>query len=241
MCERLVSLAPSATRVVEALEAGDRLVAVTAHDAPASDVGGWLTPDLDAVAAAEPDLVLTTDALQAEFAEQLHERGLEVAHFDPRTLADVEGYIRQLGRAIGRGQAADDLAARFRTRLERIRTQQDEGSRPVVYCEEWDEPPMAAGNWIPELVGVAGGRYPFCEPGERSHPVDVDEIAAAEPEYALVHHCGRDDVSAACVRDRGWEIPHVHALPDDLLNQPGPQLAEAAARMATILETEPSP
>ncbi len=236
MSERVVSLAPSGTRIVRALDAGDRLVGLTDHGDAEEGVGGWLTPDLTAVTEAEPDLVLTTDELQSEIADRLRAAGIEVAHFDPRTLDDVGDYIRDVGAALDRADAADRLADTFESRIAVLRERHGEGPRPVVYCEEWGDPPMVAGNWVPEVVEVAGGRYPFCAPGERSRPIERPEIEEADPHFAFVHHCGIDDPRSDALEARGWAVPEVHVMSDDLLNQPGPQLADAAARIAAIMD-----
>lgn len=241
MVERIVSLAPSATTIVSALDGDDRLLAGTVHDDAATDVGGWVTPDLDAVVAHDPDLVLTTDALQRSIADDLRDRGRSVRHFEPQTLAEVPGYIEAVGAAIGEERAARGLAQEFDDRLARVRKRVDGRERPTVYCEEWSDPPMVGGNWIPEAVGVAGGRYPFCDPGERSRRIDGDEVEAAAPEVAILHICGQGTaVDPARLDDRGWEIPAirhtaVYVIDDALLNQPSQRLARGIEKLADLI------
>lgn len=239
MTERVVSLAPSATAVLQAIDAEDRLVAGTSHGSTGRSIGGWLTPDLDAVAALEPDCVLTTDDLQSDIADTLRDRGLPTFHRSPETIPDVFGYIREIGEVVGRPDAADDVASEVERRIDAVRRRVGGRERPVVYCEEWDEPPMVAGNWVPEIIAAAGGRYPFCAPGDRSRPIDVDEIERHAPEYAIVHLCGRGTtVDPQALDRRGWAIPRVEVIDDSLLNQPGPQLAEATERIATVLHPD---
>ncbi len=161
---RIVSLAPSATEIVRELDATGLLVGVTHHcrvdasDAPA--IGGWLNPDFDAIRACEPDLVITTDSLQADVRDDLRERDYRVVHVDPRTLGDVVDSFATVGSAIGKAEAGRDLACRSRSRIERVRRLVSGRPRPTVYCEEWSEPPTAAGNWVPEAVQAAGGELP---------------------------------------------------------------------------------
>ena len=156
---RIVSLAPSATSIVRALDAGDRLVGVTAHrevpDVPT--LGGWLNPDLDRIADLEPDLVLTNDQLQVDLRDALRDRGYTVAHAEPVTLEDALATFRTIGDAIGKPDCGKSLEDRARDRIDRLRSATPDGDdRPVVYCEEWGDPPMAAGNWVPDAVRVAG-------------------------------------------------------------------------------------
>lgn len=235
MAERIVSLAPSVTNIVTELDATDRLVG-TAGD---GTVGQWVTPDLEAIARLDPDLVLTTDDLQKPIVHRLRERDIPTAHYMPSTLPDVYQYIRDLGPHIGKPDEARELANNTESRIAAVRSNVSGNARPVVYCEEWSDPPMVAGNWVPDVVAAAGGSYPFCAPGERSHRIEEQEIARAEPAHAIVHICGRGtDVDPCLLDQREWDIPAVHVIDDDLLNQPGPRLADAVERIAHLLHPD---
>ncbi|NIB98700.1 cobalamin-binding protein [Halobacterium sp. R2-5] len=231
---RAVSLAPSATATVAALGGSDRLVGVTTHceDADAPVVGGWLNPDFERVAALDPDVILTSDALQREVRDDLRERGFDVHHVEPTTLDDVLASFAEIGDAVGRPDAGADLEAESRERVRRIREVAPEDG-PVVYCEEWSDPPMAAGNWVPDVVEAAGGRYPFVDAGERSREVDASAVEAADPDHAVVHVCGKGDGVDPDFAGRGWEFDaDVHVLDDSLLNQPSPRLLDGLERLA---------
>jgi iron complex transport system substrate-binding protein len=237
---RIVSLAPSATAVVSALDAEDQLVGVTAHcDADAPSLGGWLNTDPERVAELDPDLVLTADALQRDLRENLREAGLSVFHVEPETLSAVFDSFSEIGRAVGLPDTGEHLAADCRERVEQVRqrTPDDETERPVVYCEEWHEPPMAAGNWVPEAVAAAGGQYPFVDPGERSSEVSRARVAAAEPDHVVIHHCGHGErADPEVLAARGWDLDAtVHVLDDDLLNQPSPRLVDGIETLAGLL------
>ena len=58
--------------------------------------------------------------------------------------------------------------------------------RPSVACIEWIEPLMAAGNWIPERVGLAGGRNVFGAPGEHSPWRDPQALLDADPDVVAL-------------------------------------------------------
>jgi len=250
---RVVSLAPSATATVAALDAADRLVGVTAHcdlpddaaagsahdpDAP-TVVGGWLNPDLDRVAALDPDAVLTSDGLQADLADDCRDRGFDVAHREPATLDGALDGFAARGSDVDRPDAGERLAADARDRLDRIAERVAGRRRPTVYCEEWSDPPMAAGNWVPDAVRAAGGRYPFVEPGERSREVDPAAVERAEPDRVVVHVCGHGDrVDPATVSERDWIDAPVSVVDDSLLNQPSPALIDGVERLARLLHPE---
>ena len=261
---RVVSLAPSATATLAAMGAADRLVGVTHHCDPGTEagnahatpsspeaVGGWLNPDLDRVAALDPDLVCTSDGLQAELADDCRDRGFDVYHREPATLDDAVDGFAALGEAVGLPKAGRKLATRSRDRLDRVAAvvadarekngetgdASGDDPRPVVYCEEWSDPPMAAGNWVPDAVRAAGGRYPFVDAGERSREVAQEAVETANPDHVVLHVCGHGDrVDPDTVRDRDWEIDApVHVIDDALLNQPSPRLIDGVERLAELL------
>lgn len=246
---RVVSLAPSATATVAELGASDLLVGVTEHCKVETDpndpnvptvVGGWLTPDPDRVAALDPDLVLTSDVLQAELAADFRERGFEVHHREPAVLDDAVAGFADLGAVVGRPDAGEQLAADARERLDTVADAVTNQVSPVVYCEEWSDPPMAAGNWVPDAVRAAGGRYPFVDPGDRSREVDGEEVAAADPDHVVLHVCGHGNrVDPQTVRRRDWGVDApIHVLDDALLNQPSPRLIDGIERLARLLHPD---
>jgi len=245
--QRVVSLAPSATATLQALGAGHRLVGRTFHcDADCPPVGGWLNPDYEAVSDRDPDLVLTADDLQADVAAELDDRGHEVFHAAPATLEDVIDSFADLGAAVGLPDEGAALAERARNRLDRVArlTPDAESEQPTAYCEEWSEPPMAAGNWVPEAVAAAGGRYPLVDPGERSREVSVAEVEAAAPDHVVLHVCGHGaGADPATVRERDWTLPaikrgNVHVVDDSLLNQPSPHLLDGIETLASLFHPD---
>ena len=248
---RVVSLAPSATATVAALGAADALVGVTHHCAPPDDagsshdvtpvaVGGWLNPDLDRVGDLDPDVVLTSDGLQADLADDCRERGFDVRHRAPATLDEVIETFAARGADVGRPAAGGRLATDARDRLDRVADAVAGRLRPTVYCEEWSDPPMAAGNWVPDAVRAAGGRYPFVDAGDRSREVDLGAVEAADPDHVVVHVCGHGDrVAPETVENRDWDVDApVHVIDDSLLNQPSPALLDGVERLAGLLHSE---
>jgi iron complex transport system substrate-binding protein len=242
---RIVSLAPSATATLSALGIDDRIVGVTGHcDLDRPVVGGWLNPDYETLAELSPDLVCTSDGLQREICDELRDRGYTVHHDEPSRLSDVLAGFESLAEAVGSPEAGVTLRTQSQRRLaavdERVEhslATDDTPARPVVYCEEWSDPPMAAGNWVPDAVKAAGGRYPFVDPGERSHEVDRETVAAADPDHVVLHICGTgNQVSPDRLTDRGWELAgSVHVVDDSLLNQPSPRLIDGIELLAERL------
>lgn len=239
--QTIVSLAPSATETIAAMGATNRLAAVTSHcsvDAP--EVGGWLNPAYDRIQEIDPDIICTNDELQREGRDELRDRGFTVFHQEPSRLDEVVDGFHQLGAAIGESDAGHTLAEESRERLEHVEQAVAGKSRPVVYCEEWADPPMAAGNWVPDAVERAGGRYPFIQPGERSAEVSQATVESEDPAHAILHICGAGDrVSPNRITERGWDInPTVHVLDDSLLNQPSPRLIDGIELLAERIHAD---
>lgn len=238
---RVISLAPSVTELVFALGGGKRLVGRTSfcdHPEEAKripSVGGWTTANVEAVVALKPDLVLTSTFLQDEIVAALRAQGVPVCHTDPRILAEVLESFETIAGALGVPERGRSLRAEIECQLESLPAA-SHLPRPRVYAEEWPDPPMASGNWVPELIARAGGQS-FLTAGERSRAVTLEEVAAFGPEVIVLNYCGMErvlpDAQVTRVRKRpGWEslravqARRIFVVPDSLLNRPGPRLAE---------------
>lgn len=242
---RVCSLAPAATTTVAALDGAPDLVGVTHNatvdvDAPA--VGGWLNPDYDRLDALDPDVVLTGDPLQRDVRDELRERGHAVHHHEPSRLDDVLAGFAARGEAVERAEAGEELAAAGRERVAAVEAAVADAERPRVYCEEWDDPPMAAGNWVPDAVRAAGGEHLLVPPGERSREVERAAVEAADPDHVVAHYCGRGGRGERSTPDfeaRGWAVDaDVHVLDDALLNQPSPALLDGIESLAERLHPD---
>jgi len=124
--ERIVSLAPANTEIVAALGLTDKLVGVTTFDdyppevAELPQVGDFVAPNIEAIAAAEPDLILGTTGVQAETIVQLEELGADVVAVDPQSLGAVFDAIGELAHQVdpvaahpGPGQVRGAVAPRL--------------------------------------------------------------------------------------------------------------------------------
>lgn len=243
---RIASLSPAATEIIFALGKEKDLVCVDrfsnfpeeargiAHlrdhqDIPAEDIRAF-----------RPDVVLTATVVQAKLAAQLKEAGFPVIHQDPRTLAGVEESIQGIGILLDCEAAARAVIDGLRTRIAAVRRKGAMlGRRPRVYVEEWHDPPMASGNWVPELVTAAGGRAFPIPSGELSRAVTLQEVRAFDPDIVVLSWCGAGTLAdpGLLTRRPGWEAlravhgGHVVVLDDSLLNRPGPRLADGAQHL----------
>lgn len=171
-----------------------------------------------------------------------------IVSLEPNSLADVWADIRRVGVSLGAGERAEDLIANLQQRLDDISARaQTSDVRPRVAYVEWIEPLMAGGNWMPELIEMAGGVNLFGEAGKHSPWMTWEELVAADPDVIFIAPCGFD------IRRTVDETPPLTGKPDwrnlkavrsgrvvaadgnQYFNRPGPRLAESLEILAEVL------
>jgi iron complex transport system substrate-binding protein len=116
-----------------------------------------------------------------------------IVSLEPNALSDIWADIRKVGGALGATARAEKLVKELRGRMDEIvrRTRSIQPEPTVAYIE-WIDPLMAGGNWMPELVRMAGGINLFGEAGKHSPWMTWDELIAKEPDLIFVSPCGFD-------------------------------------------------
>jgi iron complex transport system substrate-binding protein len=157
--------------------------------------------DEDELRDLEPDLIVTqmlctVCAVSADdvrkLAAELHPVP-QVISLDPKTYGETLGDVRTIAQATGTRDAALELIARTRSRVDRVRIAvRNAEERPTVAALEWLDPVFTAGHWTPQLIEMAGGQDVLGFPGEPSEQSSWDLVRAAAPEVVLVMPCGRD-------------------------------------------------
>lgn len=217
---RIVSLAPSHTDLLFAIGAGRRVVGRTqwaswppeALEVPS--VGDGLDPNVEAIAARRPDLVVAyASAANATALSQLEQLGVPVFNLRMDRLDDVARGARLFGRLTGLERQADSLAARFATALDSARAAADarRAPRPTVLLLAWDQPPIVigGGSFQSELVRLAGAENAFGDLAQPSGQVAIETIAARDPD--LVLRLGGTDLPAWAGRPEWQPVPAVRA------------------------------
>ena len=116
-----------------------------------------------------------------------------IVSLEPNALADVWADIVRVGKSLEADDRASDLVSRLQNGMESIVVKASGlQQRPTVACIEWIDPLMAAGNWMPELVEMAGGINLFGKAGKHSPWMTWEELASANPDLILVIPCGFD-------------------------------------------------
>ena len=249
---RIVSLAPSNTEILYRLGAGNFIVAVTRYcDFPEEarekpKVGGWIDVNDELVEDFHPDLVLASTFLQNGIIEREKKKGINILSVLPTTLEEVfESFVR-IGQLVEKEKEARELADSIKKEIAGIMKKTDSEIKPRVYIEEWHKPPMVSGNWVPDIVEMAGGEYGLIKSGEPSREISTEEIKNYDPEIIIISICGMGDkIPKEIVTKReGWEDlsavknGKVFVFDDSLLNRPGPRLLEGFRKIAEILHPE---
>jgi ABC-type Fe3+-hydroxamate transport system substrate-binding protein len=199
---RVASLQPTTTELLFAIGAGARVVGRTTWcDAPAAalavrSLGDGLNPNLEAIVAARPDLVLLyPSALNDAAATRLRELGIAALRLRTDQLADVPRLARLLGRATGRAAAGDSVAAGFERELNDASRPAADG--PGVFILAWDQPltTIGAGSFLSEVVERAGGRNVFADLGAASAPVSLEAVVVRDPAVVLLPSPALRDVA----------------------------------------------
>jgi len=185
-------------------------------------------------------------AVRAEFG--IHSRILTLA---PGVLADVWMDIRRVAAGLDHAEPAGTVVSTLEARIAAIRkTAAQAGTRPRVAALEWLEPLMAAGNWIPELIEIAGGESVFGNAGQHSSWMTWHDLFSADPDVIISLPCGfdlkRTRSEMRCLEQTPeWKkLQAVRASRvfvcdgNQFMNRPGPRLVESAGIFAQILHPE---
>ena len=170
---------------------------------------------------------------------------------EPNNLDGVWSDIRRVGDALGVSQRANELIASLTQRLAEIRERTSAiKTRPRVAAIEWLGPLMAGGNWMPELIEIAGGRSLFAQGGEHSTWLDWPALVEADPEVILLLPCGFTIPQTIAdldllTQNPAWpKLRAAHSGEVYLIdghhffNRPGPRLVESAEIVAEILHPD---
>lgn len=243
---RVVSLLPAGTETLQALGAGDLIVARTRYDTgPATahlpSVGGGLDPSLEALVAVRPDLVIAWEPAggASRLRSRLENLGIAVFSIQTRDTTDIYANIENLGRLTGRSAASAELAAGIRAELDAVTAAVPPGPRPTVLFVVSVDPPIVAGldNFIAELIEVAGG-VPLGIAGEApglSPQVSVEALIRRQPDLIILPVGEGASLRIERLgREPGWRElravreGRVREVPADLTNRPGPRIGEMA-------------
>lgn len=175
----------------------------------------------------------------------------KIVSLAPNALTDVWTDIRLVADALGVPERGVELVERLQQRMDALASKARAlPKRPTVACIEWLDPLMSAGNWMPELVEMAGGVLLFGVAGKHSPHLRWQLLVEQDPEVIILLPCGWD------IDRTRQEMPRLTRLPEwprlravrqqqvyltdgnQYFNRPGPRLVESLEILAQILHPE---
>jgi iron complex transport system substrate-binding protein len=202
-----------------------------------------LEPDLIVTQALCPVCAVSVDDVRA-VAGTIPSRPQVVA-LDPHTLGESFGDVRTVAQLTRSRDAALDLIARQRARIDAVKIAVRKAQRVPVAAIEWLDPVFVAGHWTPQLIDLAGGIDVLGFPGEPSEQSTWETVAAAAPRVVVAMPCGYD-----AERSRAEAVAHAGALrtvgaervvavdASAYFSRPGPRLVDGLELMAHILHPD---
>jgi iron complex transport system substrate-binding protein len=251
---RIVSLAPSITETIYALEAQNRLVGVTDYcDYPPQaqskqHIGGPINPNLEQIVTLHPDLVIATrQGNRLETVEALTRLGIPVYATDPKSVEEVIESTRRLGGILGARERGEALALELRARLAEIRRRVSAQPPRRVFFVVWADPLISIGKntFLADALRRAGAES-VVETTQDWPRLSIEEVLRQQPEY-LVFSSTHFEEAARTVEDLR-ERPSWRALDairdrriaviSDAINRPSPRLVDAIEQLARQLHPE---
>lgn len=216
--------------------------------------------DADILKNLRPDVIVTQDQCEvcaanlSDVEEALcewNERPSHIISLKPETLSDVWDDIAEVAAALDCAEDGAALTESLKARIAAV-TDQTEGlaEKPRIACIEWIEPLMAAGNWVPEIVEMAGGVNLFGEKGVHSPYMEWEALIKADPDVIVVLPCGfglprvMEEMKTLFAHPAWSSLKAVRegrvfaTDGNQYFNRPGPRLVDSLELLAEILHPD---
>ncbi|MHC4569070.1 MAG: ABC transporter substrate-binding protein [Planctomycetota bacterium] len=252
--ERIVSMAPSLTEILFALGLDEEIVGVTLFsDYPAAaakkpKVGTFVQPNVEAVVAAEPDLIVTLGSVQHKnMAERLKRIGYNTLPVENEKVGDLFTAIAEIGAAADKQRQADDLIRGISEKLETLSGTVGERPKVRVLWVVQREPLRVAGRdtFVNEMIELAGGENAIGPTVHKYPPIGAEEVIASGAEVIIEPAMGDQDPDAQRkVALRYWgkfrNLPavaddRIYVIRGDTASRLGPRLYEGTETIARCL------
>ncbi len=256
--ERIISLAPSNTEILFALDLGDRVVGATDYcNYPPEveqieKVGGYSTPNVEKILSLNPDLVVAAFGNTEEVHRHLTDLGLTVISLNPESVEDVFTDIELVGEATGTKVEVEALTAEMRARIEAVKSKTaTTTARPRTVHVVWYDPLWVSGGDTvqAELVEMAGGENAFPEL-EGHSTVPLETFITTNPEVIIVNEgTGMGEAGRNLIYDYFLTEPRlqdldavkngrVYLIDSDIIDRPGPRIVDALELLAADIHPE---
>ncbi len=249
--ERIVSLAPANTEIAFAVGAGDKVVAGTSYDDYPEEatslpkIGDFSNPSVEKIASFDPDLVLAAGGIQDKLRTRLEDLGMTVYVVDPKSYADVETDIENIGMLAGTADQAQEVADTMIEAAAEV-TQKVGGLDKVsTFLEIYSKPLMTAGSetFIDDMITIAGGENIGAEAGSGFPEFSTEVLVKDDPQVYIADSGSMSDPGDLTKRAGFAELTavkdgKVFVIEDSIVARPGPRLAEGLRQLAQMIHAE---
>ena len=252
--QRVISLAPSITEIVFALEQGNRLKAVTRysdypHEATQLPrIGSYVRLDIERIVALNPDLCIATkDGNPKAIIDRLASLNIPVYVVDPHSLNTILETIREIGTILNADDRAITLTTSMRARIQRVKSRVAQvNHRPRVFFQIGVSPIVSVGTetFIHELIEIAGGKN--LAEGPLAYPrFSREQVLTLKPEVLIITSMARQAVfEQVKAQWRRWpNIPavrddRIHLVDSDLFDRPSPRLVNGLELLIRLIHPQ---
>jgi len=246
--QRVITLLPSLTETVCALEQCARLVGVDRYSNWPAQVtslptlGGGMDPNIEAIMSLKPDVVFT--AQSSRIAERLEALGLKVVALETTSHADVQRNLEKISQVLGVDPAdAKKLWRRIDEGVSRAAQELPANTQQLRVYIEVNRAPFGAspGSFMGETLERLGAQNILQEQSDAFPRINPEFVIRAQPDLIMI---SERDLTAMLERP-GWSamtaiksnrICAFATIDQDILVRPGPRLAQAAQIMADCLK-----
>jgi len=251
--QRIISLSPGNTEIAFSIGLEQRIVGVTdfcnypAEALKKEKVGGFAKPNLEAIIALKPDLVLAGN-MHDTTIKKLEEMGIAALILSPASLEEVYASMKLVGAATGNEEAAAKVVAGMQGRIQKVQEKLaaiPAQKRVRVYYEVYSKPLMSAGglSLINEVLLLAGGKNIFADVLEKHPKISDEAVVERDPQYIFFPKMhGSEEIKGDFFAQRPvWKKitavkeEKVFGVESDAISRPGPRLINAVEEVAILL------
>ena len=231
-------------------EIDDRVKATLQSALSVYEVDEVMLADLD------PDIIITQSQCEVcavslddveSAVESLSGRKPKIISLQPNSLSDIWNDIEKVANGLSVENKGIQLVKTLKDKAHELNQSVKELPVKTVACIEWIDPLMAAGNWVPTLVELAGGQNLFGEAGKHSPWMDFNALKAEDPDVIIAMPCGYNiskTIKEMKVLTDNPEWESLSAVKEERIyltdgnqyfNRPGPRIIDSLEILMEIL------
>jgi len=257
--QRIISLAPSNTEILFALDLGSKVVAVDDFsDYPVEakalpKIGGSSGKyNFEQIVALKPDLILAAEITSPETLQKLQDLKLTVAVISvTKTSFDsILNNITLTGQMTGQVEQAKRVTSAMRQKTDAIKSKVATAkTQPRVYWELDASDPakpftVGPGNFVNDLITLAGGVNVFGTASKPYPQISIEQVVTVNPEVIILADAAYGVTVDSVLKRSGWENidavrnKQVYPINSDLTNRPGPRIVDGFEAVAQLIHPE---